>query len=152
MSFLYVISLIMITYFTGRWAEKKHQQNLLTREKSLAHLITSNDHCPESDGEDLDCRMFDGGVVVAADFFKIFIAGLKSLLGGRLTTYESLLERGRREALLRMQEKAHLWGAEKLVNVRLETAIIGGPTGTRALPCVEIYAYGTALRKKQSRQ
>ena len=55
--------------------------------------------------------------------------------------YESLLERGRREALLRMKEDAIAWGAVQILNVHLETS--SANAGTVAL---EVIAYGTAIR------
>ncbi|MEM9005468.1 MAG: heavy metal-binding domain-containing protein, partial [Cyanobacteria bacterium P01_F01_bin.86] len=63
-------------------------------------------------------------------------------LGGRITTYETLLERGRREAILRMKEDAIKWKASKIVNVRLETAEMGG----QGLVALEIVAYGTGVQ------
>ena len=59
------------------------------------------------------------------------------------------MDRGRREAIARMALKANKWGAHKVVNVRIETSTLGSDQGRRGgLPCVELFAYGTALRKK----
>ncbi|MEM1369851.1 MAG: heavy metal-binding domain-containing protein [Cyanobacteria bacterium P01_H01_bin.15] len=56
-----------------------------------------------------------------------------------------MVDRGRREALLRMKAEAMEWGASQIVNVRFETSNIGGQTGG-GLAAVEIMAYGTAIR------
>ena len=51
-------------------------------------------------------ELVTGECVISGDYFKNFVAGLKNLFGGRLTTFESVIDRGRREAILRMREKA----------------------------------------------
>ena len=38
--------------------------------------------------------------------------------------FEPLLDRARREAILRMKEKAALWGAKRIVNLRVECSSI----------------------------
>jgi len=68
------------------------------------------------------------------------------LIGGRVKPYESLLERGRREALLRMKEQALALNANLIVNVKIETAAISKGATAQQIGCVEVLAYGTALR------
>ena len=46
--------------------------------------------------------------------------------GGRVTSYESLLDRARRESLLRMKQQASSMGAVMVFNVKYETASIEG--------------------------
>jgi len=52
-----------------------------------------------------------GNVVIAMDYFKKIIANLKSLVGGSLDSYETMLERARREAIVRMLKQADELGA-----------------------------------------
>jgi uncharacterized protein YbjQ (UPF0145 family) len=61
-----------------------------------------------------------------------------------MRSYESLLDRARREAVLRMKAQARRAGAGMIVNVKLQTFAVPGrqPGSTRA---VEVLAYGTAL-------
>ena len=61
-----------------------------------------------------------------------------------MNSYESLLERGRREALLRMKEEARRLNATEIFNVKMETASISKGAGN-SIGSVEVYAYGTAL-------
>lgn len=84
-------------------------------------------------------------MVISSDFFKTFIAGLLNLIGGEISTYESLLDRARREAMLRMEEAALAWGANQVVNVRIQTAELSANSG-QGVVAVEVIAYGTALR------
>jgi uncharacterized protein YbjQ (UPF0145 family) len=84
--------------------------------------------------------------VIAEDYFKRIAAGLRGLVGGRITVYESLLDRGRREAIVRMKQEARQLGATMILNVRLETASLSEERGGRAsMFSAEFIAYGTAL-------
>lgn len=67
------------------------------------------------------------------------------LVGGRLNTYETLLDRARREALLRMREQAQTLQAATVFNVKLQTAAIAGRSARAGIACLEVIAYGTAL-------
>ena len=92
-------------------------------------------------------RLVAGNVVISVDYFKRFVAGLRSLVGGRVIVYETLLDRARREAILRMKEEAKRHGARLVFNVKLETASISkGRKNT--IGSVEVLAYGTALIPK----
>jgi uncharacterized protein YbjQ (UPF0145 family) len=96
-----------------------------------------------------DCRLVSGTVVISSDYFKQFVAGLRNLVGGRFRGYETLLDRARREAILRMKEDARRSGYHVIVNVKLEnTSISGGRQG--AMPAFELLAYGTALKPRQT--
>jgi uncharacterized protein YbjQ (UPF0145 family) len=81
--------------------------------------------------------------VISVDYFKRLLAGLRNIFGGRVKSYESLIDRARREALLRM--KAMAGDATVIVNVRIETATIGRQSRRKSTACLEAVAYGTAL-------
>ena len=68
------------------------------------------------------------------------------LFGGRVKSYESLLDRARREALLRMKEEAVARGYAAVINVRLETTRMASSRRKgKATAGVEILAFGTGL-------
>ena len=54
-----------------------------------------------------------------------------------------LVDRGRREAILRMKEQCA--DADLIVNLRIETSRISKGAKRRSLGTVEVFAYGTAL-------
>jgi uncharacterized protein YbjQ (UPF0145 family) len=91
-----------------------------------------------------------GNVVISVDYFKRFLAGLRGIIGGRVKTYETLLDRSRREAVLRLKESAKRDGYKAVVNVRLETSRLasGGRDGKRTAG-VEVLAFGTGLALSQ---
>ena len=84
-----------------------------------------------------------GSAVISIDFFKQFVATLRKIFGGTVRSYETLLDRARREAILRMKEMAG--DAVVIVNVRIEAAPIGKKARKGNVSCVEAVAYGTAL-------
>jgi len=87
-------------------------------------------------------QLIAGSVVVASDYFKSFTAGLINIFGGHVTPYESLLDRGRREAILRLKHEAEQLNADYVFNIKFETTRIA--TGGR-LGAIEVLTYGTAL-------
>ena len=84
---------------------------------------------------------------MSLDYFKRVIAGLRAIIGGRVKTYEPLLERARREAVLRMAESAKRQGYDAVINVRLETSRLANAAGNgEGTAGVEMLAYGTAVK------
>ena len=140
-----VAILVTLGYFFGRRAEKKHFKSLIEREKLMNQLPAMASRMPPQDGQ-YEQRLVSGNVVIANDYFKTFVAGLRNLFGGKISTYETLLDRGRREAILRMKDQAQQFGAELVFNVKYETSSISGQ-GSRKMPIIEVHAYGTALKK-----
>ena len=94
-------------------------------------------------------ELVSGNVVLGCDAFKSFVESLKSFFGGNIASLESVLDRGRREALLRMREKAYLLGAHIVTNVKIETIVLD-PLGTEKGAKVSVMAYGTAIKYVQN--
>lgn len=138
--------LLLLGYVFGQRAEKRHFRSIIEREKQLRDiLVFSERRIPDEDK--LDGTLVCGSVVVSVDFFKRFVAGLRTLVGGRVSAYESLLERARREAILRMKEEARRSGAKSVWNTRLETASIY-KGAQQSIGAVEVLAYGTAVKPR----
>jgi uncharacterized protein YbjQ (UPF0145 family) len=95
----------------------------------------------------LGAGLVSGSVVISVDAWKRFRAGLRALFGGRVRAYETLLERARREALVRMKEQAQERGYHGVVHVRLATSrIASGERDARGTTGVEVLAVGTGVR------
>ncbi|TNC92972.1 MAG: hypothetical protein CSH36_01735 [Thalassolituus sp.] len=144
MGFLYFLTLLIIGYLFGKWAEKRHYRSIHEREDSLRDLLVLPMRVPEPQHLSHDSTLVTGSVVISVDYFKTVAASLRNLFGGRVGAYETLIDRARREATLRMQEDAQLKGAELIYNVKYETSRIGDNAG-KGLGSVEVLAYGTAL-------
>jgi len=146
MEVLIFFGLVALGFAAGSVAEKNHLASLQAREQDFLKLPVSNlKHVPESTREIAAAELVTGSAVIAVDYFKICVAALVNLVGGRITVYESLVERARREATLRLKAQAQALGADLIVNLRIETANLseGGGSGT---PNIEALAYGTAIR------
>jgi len=142
-----VLSLIIVGFVFGRRAEKKHYQHIFKREDELGHIFVSSERLPHPPYTMHHSQLVRGSVVISVDYFKVIISGLKTLIGGRLTAYESLLDRARREAIVRMQEEAEKIGAEAIINLKFETSRISGNSKS-GIGSVEVLAYGTGLIKR----
>lgn len=141
-----IVFLILITlgYIFGRLAEQRHFKSIKQREHQYRSVLCFSSRSPPPYSAPVESTLVAGNVVISIDYFKRIAASLRSLLGGRISAYESLLERARREAVLRMKEEAKFKGAESIFNVKLETSSITKGKNQQ-VGCVEVYAYGTAL-------
>ena len=139
-----ILLLLVLGYGFGRYAEYRHYRSILEREDALGDLIVvCSKRLPESAGVS-GSRLVMGNVVVSVDYFKRFVAHLRMIFGGRVHTYESLLDRARREAILRMQDQASALGATMIFNTRFETSSISKGQ-QQSVGSVEVLAYGTAV-------
>ncbi len=142
-------TLLVLGYGFGRFAEQRHFKSIILREKQYQQIMAFSARFPPTDIGPVDSTLVGGNVVISVDYFKRVVAGLRALVGGRITTYESLLERARREAILRMKEEAKVKGARMIINVKLETSSISKGR-QQQVGSVEVYAYGTALTALQN--
>ena len=144
MDFIILISLIAIGYFGGTWAEKRHYNSIEQREKTYLYLPAITVKNVNLDGAKIQqAKLVYGSVVISIDYFKRILAGLRNIFGGTIKSYETLVDRARREALLRMKEMAP--DSAMIVNVRIETSTIGKNAHKKGVGCLEAIAYGTAL-------
>lgn len=132
--------LVVVGYLFGRRAEKRHYVSIRNREKTYSTMPVVASRYPPTD-QAYDQILVTGSVVVASDYFKSMLAGLTNFFGGRVISYESLLDRARREAILRLKSEAAAARADMVFNLKLESATVGGGrTGS-----IEVLAYGTAM-------
>lgn len=146
MDIINLISLLALTYFIGSVIEKKHFEKIKKREISLIKkpVITLDNKIYNQYKPIKRVRLVTGEVVLSGDFFKTYVASLKNFFGGRLTTFESILDRARREAILRMRESAK--DADCVMNVRLETIMLNDFYSNKGtIPKCAVIAYGTAV-------
>ena len=138
----YIIILLIVAYFIGTYSEKRHYRSIISREKRLNSLPAVSLKTPPPGR--YEHELVRGNVTISVDYFKRFLAALHAFFGGRVTSYETLLDRARREALLRMKQEAERRKAMLVLNVRYETCSIYKGKGN-SIGSVEVLAYGTAL-------
>lgn len=129
--------LFSVGFGFGRYNERKHFRYLDKQEQRLAYIRMNNSRFAVSE---YSGQMISSNVVISHDYFKYAIANVQNMLGGRLTSYESVVERARREAIVRLKLEAEKIGATQIMGIRLSTTELGMQGGM-----VEVFAYGTAI-------
>ena len=114
------IILMLLGYGFGTWAESRHYKSIEEREKKYQKLPTIGLKQPlPQKGRVVKVKLATGNVVISVDYFKRFLAALRNIFGGRVSSYETLVDRARREATLRMKESCP--GATQIINVRFKS-------------------------------
>lgn len=139
------ILLFAAGWFFGSRHERQHLAQLSIAEQELSHIMVSSErfYVPKLVA-DTEGELVLGSVVIAQDYFKMIIARLLSIFGKNLTTYETLLDRARREALVRMRTEAQAKGYNHIYGLRLEVSNIN-----QLGSMVEAIAYGTAVNSRE---
>lgn len=139
-----VVVLLLVGLVSGRIAESSHYRRIRLREWQYRELLLLPKRVIPNAYTRHASQLVMGSTVVSVDYFKTFVAGLRNLVGGRVSTFESLLDRARREAILRMQEQARELGADAVMNLKIETSRISG-NASKGVGSIEVLAYGTAM-------
>ncbi len=134
--------LLLIGYISGTLIEKRHYKSIREREEELKALPTTTHKRPLYEEDIKSCKLVNGSVVISIDYFKKFLASLINFFGGNISSYETLIDRARREAILRLKEDAK--DASEIINLRIETSSITKNT-KNSVGAVEVLAFGTAI-------
>ncbi len=86
-----------------------------------------------------------GQVVQSKSVGKDFMAGMKTIFGGEISSYTEMITEARSLATKRMVDEAMAMGADAIINVRYgSSAVMDG--------AAEIIAYGTAVKLRKNKQ
>lgn len=144
LSLIITAGLIALGYYAGRAAEKKHYGSIHKREAEYLPIPASTHKAIPDPDKVSHAQLAVGSVVVSLDYYKQVMAALRMIFGGEVRAYASLLDRARREAILRMKESCPNAGA--YLNCRIETSSIAKSFGSRnSVGGVEVLAYATAV-------
>lgn len=102
-------------------------------------LLLNIDHIPGKEIEALS--IVKGSVVQSKHFGNDFMAGMKTLVGGEITSYTEMLDQARQIATKRMVDEAQALGADAVINIRYSSASV-------MQGAAEVTVYGTAARIK----
>ena len=145
MQIIILIGLVVLGYMTGSAIEKKHYKSIEMRESQGSKLPVLTISKLPGTIEVKECNLISGSAVISIDYFKRFLAQLINLVGGKVISYESLVDRARREAILRLKESGN--GYDYILNLRVETSVIGNSANRKnGVGSVEVLAYGTAIK------
>ena len=101
-------------------------------------LIVTTENIPHHRVVEVKGQVF-GVVVRSRGLGGNIMAGLRSIAGGEITEYTSLVEDTRRQAIDRLVMNAKLMGADAVVMMRFDSGSIGDTMN-------EVVAYGTAVK------
>lgn len=137
------VVLIVVGKVVGASIERSHYRSIVEREagfRARPAISTKELDAPVSIQS---ASLAVGSVVVSVDHFKRFLSGFRMIFGGEVRSYSSLIDRARREAVLRMKESQP--DADAFLNTRLETSTISSTAGNEGMGTIEVLAYGTAV-------
>lgn len=129
----------------GPGVERRHLHELDEREAAVAGLVTHTFTRPLTVSGPVRPMLVTGTVVMGVDAWRAFVLWLVGIVGGEAPQIDRIMQRARREAVLRMKEQAGTLGAVEVVNVRLETSTISARQGNSGRGTGEILCHGTAL-------
>ena len=80
-----------------------------------------------------------GNTIRAKHIGRDIVAGLRTLIGGEIKEYTTMMKESREQALQRMVEDAKELGADAIVEIRFTTSLVMSGAS-------EFLAYGTAVK------
>jgi uncharacterized protein YbjQ (UPF0145 family) len=139
------VALVIFGYLIGSWIERRHFRYIRKREDELRGIMAFALRRLPTNLNLTSPVMVSGNAVISVDYFKMFAGRLRGLIGGKVGAYESLLERARRQAIIRMKEEAARHGGNVIMNVKLDSTRISIGSAKSTIS-VEAIAYGTCFR------
>lgn len=122
----------------GTVVESRHYKSIKKRESIMDEIPCSSFRAVPDPRSPAKVSLAHGTAVVSSDRFKTLLGNIVSIFGGEMKSHSSVIDRARREAILRMKESCP-W-AECFVNMRIETSNISKKQTKAA-----VFAYSTAL-------
>jgi len=147
-----MLGFLSLGLFVGGYIERKHFADLDRREEATRNMLVTQIKTYPAMGFEKQPTFLCSEVVISSDYLKTFLSSIRKFFGGELKSFRTILERARREALLRLKEDARRQGYDAICNVRLETAAIAGKgAGSKnKVMMASIIATGTAYTSNRS--
>ena len=124
---LLFLTLIAIGFVVGTLAEKRHYRSIHEREKKFLYFpAVTMKTVINPDKKIASAELVYGSAVISIDYFKRFLASLRNIFGGTVKSYESLIDRARREVepFVRTPENLSVWSREFFLDVASRIKII----------------------------
>lgn len=149
-----LISLLFpfLSWAIGRWYQDRLMNALLVNEKQQGNMLQSDQHLStQSLMKTMTAEsstLLHVSICVGPSMGQIFFMWWKSIFGGRLHSYDVVLDYGRREALLRLNQQAKDLGCSSMVNIRIETSTVSFAKNDKGnTSSVEFLAFATGIRQ-----
>ena len=147
------IVLPTLSWAIGNWYQNRLMNALLENEKRGGKMLQSEMHLstssPMTSMSADSSTLLHVSICVGPSWGQIFFMWFKSLFGGRLHSYDVVLDYGRREVLLRLNQQAKALGCSSMVNIRIETSTVSFARNNNSskTSSVEFLAFATGLRQ-----
>jgi len=139
------VLLAVFGLFVGSFLERRHFESIRAREQQTAGLPVFPTRTADAARVIESGELVVASVVVSLDYFKKIMASFRNIFGGNVRSYESLLDRAKREAILRLKEQVP--ESDAIINLRLETSNLASvQSRKKGIGGIEVIAYGTAIR------
>jgi len=142
-----------LSWAIGNWYQNRLMNALLENEKRGGKMLQSDKHLstssPMTSMSADSSTLLHVSICVGPSWGQIFFMWFKSLFGGRLHSYDVVLDYGRREVLLRLNQQAKALGCSSMVNIRIETSTVSFARNNNSskTSSVEFLAFATGLRQ-----
>ena len=142
-----------LSWAIGNWYQNRLMSALLENEKRGGKMLQSDQHLstssPMTSMSADSSTLLHVSICVGPSWGQIFFMWFKSLFGGRLHSYDVVLDYGRREVLLRLNQQAKALGCSSMVNIRIETSTVSFARNNNSskTSSVEFLAFATGLRQ-----
>ena len=141
-----------LSWAIGRWYQDRLMSALLLNEKQQGNMLQSDQHLSTQSLMTTiaaeSSTLLHVSICVGPSMGQIFFMWFKSIFGGRLHSYDVVLDYGRREALLRLNQQAKNLGCSSVVNIRIETSTVSFAKNDKSnTSSVEFLAFATGIRQ-----
>ena len=156
---LYIVAPILITFLfpflswaIGRWYQDRLHEALLADEKKEGSTLQDEKYLSTSSQMDSmsaqSSTLLHVSICVGPSIGQMFFMWVKGLFGGRLHSYDVVLDYGRREVLLRLKRQANELGCSSIQNIRIETSMVRFAKNNKSKQAsVEFLAFATGIRQ-----
>ena len=145
MELIISLAVVICGLVFGSILEKKHYKSIKQREDQYKNIVVLSDK-DLKDIEEVQNNnlLLTWGTAVSIDAFKKFMAWFVHFFWWRIKSYESLVDRARREAILRLKQEAYEKWYNAIANLRIETSSIT-KNAKQSVWSVEAFAYATGV-------
>ena len=149
---LTIFVLPTLSWAIGNWYQNRLMNALLENEKQDGKMLQNDKHLSTSSSMTSmaaeSSTLLHVSICVGPSWGQIFFMWLRSLFGVRLHSYDVVLDYGRREVLLRLNQQAKALGCSSVVNIRIETSTVSfAKNNNNKTSSVEFLAFATGLRQ-----
>ncbi|MEC7989610.1 MAG: heavy metal-binding domain-containing protein [Candidatus Thermoplasmatota archaeon] len=147
------LSFPLISWAMGRWYQGRLFEALDANEKAHGTVLQSDRFTSTTMKMDnmaaTSATLLHISICVGPSVGQVVLMWFKGLFGGRLQSYDAVLDYGRREALYRLKQQADQLGCTSMQNIRLETSVVSFAKNNNdsRRSSVEFLAFATGIRQ-----